>query len=217
MGWFYGFALLITVAAVDTGVVPYVTALIHNWFGWNLEPDRPRDDPRHHARSCWRSRSTVNITGARIMADVAKFGVYVEIVGTLGIALILGIHGFHHGLGFLFSTQGAQHHATNAFGFDFHGSWLAAALVAVLAPVYIFYGFESCGDIAEETKDAGRQIPRAMRHALIWGGIASLILTAGLLLATPKHNPVGADCRGERYPVDPRPASERGCRTSCSS
>jgi amino acid transporter len=130
------------------------------------------------------------------MADVAKFGVYVEIVGTLGIALILAIHGFHHGLGFLFSTQGAQHHATNAYGFNFHGSWLAAALVAVLAPVYIFYGFESAGDIAEETKDAGRQIPRAMRHALIWGGIASFILTAGLLLATAKHDPVGAAVAG---------------------
>jgi amino acid transporter len=130
------------------------------------------------------------------MADVAKLGVYVEIVGTLGIAIILAIHGFHHGLGFLFSTQGAQHVATNGEGLNFHGSWLAAALVAVLAPVYIFYGFESCGDIAEETKDAGRQIPRAMRHALIWGGIASFILTAALLLATTKHAPIGTTLAG---------------------
>src|SRR4029077_19118348 len=188
VGWFYGFALLITVASVDTGVVSYVTTLTHNWFGWNL-------NPAGHGTILVITlillliQLTVNIAGARIMADIAKFGVYVEIVGTLGIAIILGIHGFHHGLGFLFSTQGAQHAATNAEGLNFHGSWLAAALVAVLAPVYIFYGFESCGDIAEETKDAGRQIPRAMRHALIWGGIASLILTAGLLLATAKHNP----------------------------
>src|SRR6476659_228862 len=36
VGWFYGFALLVTVAAVDTGVVGYFTALTHNWFGWNL-------------------------------------------------------------------------------------------------------------------------------------------------------------------------------------
>ena len=38
VGWFYGMALLITVAAVDTGVVGYATALTHNWFGWNLDP-----------------------------------------------------------------------------------------------------------------------------------------------------------------------------------
>ncbi len=120
------------------------------------------------------------------MGRVAQFGVYVEIVGTVGIALILGIHGFHHGLGYLFSSEGVQHASSNPLGLDFGGSWLAAALIAVLAPVYIFYGFESAGDISEETKDAGRQVPRSMRHALIWGGVASFILTAALILAMPK-------------------------------
>src|SRR5439155_24531179 len=102
--------------------------------------------------------------------------------------------------GFLFTTQGAQHASTNALGVNCHGSWLAAALVAVLAPVYIFYGFESAGDIAEETKDAGRQIPKAMRHALIWGGVASIILTGALLLAMPKADPVGATVDGGGVP-----------------
>jgi amino acid transporter len=134
------------------------------------------------------------------MGDVAKFGVYVEVLGTLGIAIILAIHGFHHGLGFLFSSQGAQHASHNALGYNFHGSWLAAGVIAVLAPVYIFYGFESAGDISEETKDAGRQVPKAMRYALIWGGIASFILTAALLLAMTKHNPVGATIKGGGIP-----------------
>src|ERR1043166_503547 len=200
VGWFYGFALLITVAAVDTGVVGYVAALTHNWFGWNL-------NPAGHGTILVITlillavQTTVNVTGARIMADVAKFGVYVEILGTLGIAIVLAIHGFHHGLGFLFSSQGVQHKATNALGFDFHGSWLAAGLIAVLAPVYIFYGFESAGDIAEETKDAGRQIPRAMRWALIWGGVSSFILIAALLLAMPSgKDPVGQTVTGGGVP-----------------
>jgi amino acid transporter len=132
---------------------------------------------------------------------VAQFGVYVEIVGTIGIALILAINGFHHGLGFLFSSQGVQHAAHNPLGLNFNGNWLTgAALIAVLAPVYIFYGFESAGDISEETRDAGRQVPRAMRHALIWGGVASLILTGALLLAMPTHNAVGATVSGGGVP-----------------
>ena len=45
VGWFYGIALLVTVAAVDTGVVGYVAALTHNWFGWNLDPADHIDDP----------------------------------------------------------------------------------------------------------------------------------------------------------------------------
>jgi amino acid transporter len=199
VGWFYGFALLITVAAVDTGVVSYVTALTHNWFGWNL-------NPAGHGTILVITlillaiQTALNTIGARVMGDVAKFGVYVEILGTLGIAIILAIHGFHHSLGFLFSSQSVQHAASNPLGLNFHGSWLAAAVIAVLAPVYIFYGFESAGDISEETKDAGRQVPKAMRWALIWGGIASFILTAALLLAMTKHNPVGATINGGGIP-----------------
>ena len=196
VGWFYGIALLITVAAVDTGVVGYVTALTHSWFGWNL-------DPTSHLTVLVITvvllavQTTLNITGAKVMGRVAQFGVYVEVVGTFGIALILGIHGFHHGLGFLFSTQDVQHAAGNPLGLDFGGHWLTgAALIAVLAPVYIFYGFESAGDISEETRDAGRQVPRAMRLSLIWGGISSFILIAALLLAMPATDPVGQTVKG---------------------
>jgi amino acid transporter len=200
VGWFYGIALLVTVASVDTGVVPYVTDLAHRWFGANW-------DPTAHTTLLAVTlvllaiQTTLNITGAKVMGRVAQFGVGVEIVGTFGIALILAIHGFHHSLGFLFSTQGATHAATNVYGVNFHGSWLAAALVAVLAPVYIFYGFESAGDIAEETKDAGRKIPKSMRWALIWGGVSSLVLTAALLLAMPKHEPLKATFDGGGVPA----------------
>jgi len=197
VGWFYGVALLVTVASVDTGVVIYFAALTHNLFGWNL-------NPAAHGTILWITltllaiQTTLNITGTSVMAAVARFGVYVELVGTFGIAIVLGIHGFHHGLGYLFSSHGATHVKTNAYGFNFHGNWwTGAALIAVLAPVYIFYGFESAGDIAEETKDASRMIPRAMRLALIWGGIASLVLTGGLLLAIPSsHGAIGSTVTG---------------------
>jgi amino acid transporter len=39
-----------------------------------------------------------------------------------------------------------------------------------------------------------------MRLALIWGGITSLVLTAALLLAMPKHDPVGATVAGGGVP-----------------
>lgn len=199
VGWFYGIALLVTVAAVDTGVVGYATALLQNWFGWKL-------DPGNHlvilvfTIVLLAIQTALNVTGARVMGRVAQFGVYVEIIGTLGIAIILAIHGFHHGLGFLFTTQNVQHAASNPLGLNFGGSWAAAALIAVLAPVYIFYGFESAGDVSEETKDAGRQVPRAMRYALLWGGVASFILTAALLLAMPASNPVGKTVNGGGVP-----------------
>jgi amino acid transporter len=186
VGWFYGIALLVTVAAVDTGVVPYVVSLSNNWFGTSL-------DASNHSTillltlALLAVQTTLNIIGAKMMGRVAGFGTYAEVLGTFGIALILLIAGFHHGIGFLFSTQGAENVDTNSLGVDFGGNWWAgAALVAILAHVYIFYGFESAGDVAEETKDATRQVPRAMQQALLVGGLSSFVLVAALLLATPK-------------------------------
>src|SRR3954469_18300798 len=126
VGWFYGIALLITVAAVDTGVVSYVTALSHNWFGWNF-------DPTDHLTILIITvgllivQTILNITGATVMGRVAQFGVYVEIVGTLGIAIILAVHGFHHDLGFLFSSQGVEHAGSNPLDLNFHGNWFSGA------------------------------------------------------------------------------------------
>src|ERR1700678_1972768 len=189
VGWFYGIALLVTVASVDTGVVVYFSALMHNWFNWNFSP-------ASHVTILivvlilLAIQSTLNITGAKVMGRVARFGVYVEILGTIGIAIVLAIHGFHHNVGYLFTTQGAQNVKTNALGLNFNGSEFGALMIAVLAPVYIFYGFESAGDISEETRSAGRQVPRAMRLALIWGGVAPFVLTAALLLAMPASHPL---------------------------
>ena len=186
VGWIYGFALLATVASVDSGIVGYVTDLSNIWFKTHL-------DPSNHVTIFVITGAVIvlsgvlNSVGAKILGRVARFGVYVETIGTFGVFIALAIHGFHQGFGFIFSSQGVEHAATNPLGVNFGGHWLTgAALVAVLANVYIFFGFESAGDISEETVDAGRQVPKAMRNALLYGGIASFVLVLGLLLATPK-------------------------------
>jgi amino acid transporter len=184
VGWIYGLALLVTVASVDTGMAAYLAALLNNLFGLKL-------DATNHTTILVVTvllilvQTIVNTVGAKAMSRISRIGVYVETIGTFGVAIALAVAGFHHGLDFLFSSQGAETVKSNPLGVDFGGSWAAAALVAVLAHSYIFYGFESAGDVAEETKDASRQVPRAMRSSLLYGGIASFVLVAGLLLATP--------------------------------
>ncbi len=184
IGWIYGFALLATVASVDSGAVGYVTSLLNQWL-------KTRLDPASHL-TIFAIAGTIivlsaisNWVGAKIMGRVARFGVYVESIGTFGVFIALAIVGFHRQLGFIFSSQNVEHAASNPLGLNFGGSWIGAALVAILANVYIFYGFESAGDISEETLEAQRQVPRAMRNALLYGGIASFVLILGLLLATP--------------------------------
>ncbi len=195
VGWIYGFALLATVASVDSGAVSYVADLSNIWFKTHLNPG-------DHLTIFVVTgviivlSALLNSIGAKIMGRVARFGVYVETIGTFGVFIALAIHGFHQGFGFTFTTQGVEHVAGNPFGVNFGGHWwTGAALVAVLANVYIFFGFESAGDISEETVDAQRQVPKAMRNALLYGGIASFVLVLGLLLATPKSG-IGAVVAG---------------------
>ena len=186
VGWIYGFALLATVASVDSGMPTYVTTLSNIWFKTHLSASNHLTIFIIVGVVIILS-AILNSVGAKVMSRVARYGVYVETIGTFGVFIALAIHGFHHGLGYLFTTQGVQNVATNPFGVNFGGHWLTgAALIAVLANVYIFYGFESAGDIAEETKDAARQVPKAMRNAILYGGIASFVLVLGLILATPK-------------------------------
>lgn len=185
IGWIYGFALLATVASVDSGAVGYITALVNTWFGTHW-------DPANHVTifaitgGIIVASATLNWIGAKIMGRVARYGVYVETIGTFGVFIALAAFGFHQYPGFIFSSQHVEFVQHNPLGLDFGGDWwTGAALVAVLANVYIFYGFESAGAISEETLDAQRQVPRAMRNALLYGGIASFVLVLGLLLATP--------------------------------
>lgn len=186
VGWFYLMALLVTIAAVDTGVVPYITDLLHSLFKMNLDPSKHMTILLITV-ALLAIQTFLNITGAKMMGRIASIGSYVEIFGTIGIALILAAAGFNHGFGFLFTTQGAENLKTNSLGVDFGGKWwLGAAMVAVLAHAFIFYGFESAGDVAEETREASSQVPKAMRNALVIGGITSFILVASLLLSTPK-------------------------------
>lgn len=183
-GWFYGIALLLTVAAVDAGAVNYVAAFAHDVFGWTFIPTQ------HPvilviALGLLVIQTTLNTLGVKLTGAIGLLGALAVLLSTVGMAVVLAIHGFHHGLGFLASTQDVQHTANNPLGVSFGGNWIAGALVAVLAPAYIFRGFTSPGDLAEETRNPGRQVPRAMRHSLIWGGLAAFVLTAALLLAMP--------------------------------
>src|SRR5207247_640790 len=125
--------------------------------------------------------------GVRFSALISRMGVYAEVTATFGIAALLLILGFHHGLGYLFTNQGVVHAKTNPLGVGFHGHWLlGAALIAILAHVYIFYGFESGGDVAEEVKDPSRKVPRAMVGSLLVGFVTSFVLVLALILAIPK-------------------------------
>jgi amino acid transporter len=185
VGWIYGWALIMTVASVDTGLVIYAGPLINNIFHTTINSADP-----NQILICTVLLILVqlafNIGGVNFLGRISQIGVYFEIIGTFGIAIMLAITGFHHGFSYLFTTQGAENAATSPLGVDFGGNWLlGAAFVAILAHVYIFYGFESAGDVAEEVVQASKRVPRAIISSLLTAGVTSFVLVGALLLAIP--------------------------------
>jgi amino acid transporter len=166
VGWFYAWALLVTVAAVAFGSASYVAAL----FGFDVTST----NTKVIAIAMIALAAMINLTGVRNLARIALFGVVAEVLGTIVFGIIFLATERHHGLGAIFDTAG-----TSA------GGYLGAFLAAALFSVWIFYGFEACGDVAEEVVDPSRKIPRAMIYTLSVGGVTAFFITLSYVLAVP--------------------------------
>lgn len=185
VGWAYSWAILATIAANATAVIIFAGPLINDIFGTNLNPA----DPNTILISSIIALAIVtfvNGVGVRYTAWIANLGVWAEILGTVGLGILLLALGLHHGFGYLFTTQGVESIKTNPLGVDFHGNWLLGAVpIAILAHVWIFYGNESAGDLGEEVVSASRIVPRAIISALLIAGLVSFIFVMIAILAIP--------------------------------
>jgi amino acid transporter len=170
-GWFYIWALLVTIASVAFGAVPYVGAL----FGFTVTSG----NTKLIAILMIALAALINLTGVKNLARVAVFGVAAEILGTIVFGIIFLAKEHHHNLGAIFHTAGAG-----------SGAYLGAFLAAGLFSVWIFYGFEACGDVAEEVVNPSRRIPKAMQLTLWVGGITAFFITVSYILAVPSFGDV---------------------------
>ena len=175
-GWIYMLALVVTIASVSYGAGPFVAMLL------GIEPSTTVTVIC--AVAIIVIVTLLNLGGTALLAKVAIFGFAAELLGALAVGGWLLLTQRHHGLGVLVRPEGAG-----------SGGYLSAFLAASLIGVYLYYGFEACGDVAEEVRNPGTQIPRAMRMTIYVGGAASFFITLAILLAVPDFGKVisGAD------------------------
>ncbi|MCV7134001.1 amino acid permease [Mycobacterium hodleri] len=137
----------------------------------------------------------LNSTGTRTLAFVVRIGFYCELVGVVALGLYLLLFERRNSFGVLFDTLGV----------GAEGSYLGAFMLAALVGLWQFYGFEACGDVAEEVKDPERRIPVAMILTIVIGLVAAFVAYAGFVLAAPNlQEIVNGDI------ADPIPAIVRG-------
>ena len=166
VGWVYAWALFATIAAVATGAAPFLSILLGTGDGAGLAVVI--------ALGLIFFATVCNLAGTKFLARVAMFGFICELVGALLVGGYLLLFHRVQSPAILLDpmTAGA-------------GNYLPAFLAASLLGLFSCYGFEACGDVAEEVKDPGTKIPKAMRMTIYVGIGASIFACLALLLAVP--------------------------------
>src|SRR5215204_5397862 len=142
-GWVYAWALLITIAGVAYGASQFAAVLlgVEATPGWDIAV----------ALVLLAIAAAIKLSGTRNLSRAETAGFAAEIIGVAGIGLYLILFDRHNPFGVIFDTFGTQG----------GGSYLPAFLAAGLGAVFLFFGFEACGDLAEEVPNASRSVPRA--------------------------------------------------------
>lgn len=166
--WIYMWSLAVTTTAVVQFAVPFLGKL----FGID------HSGALHTlliAQGLCLFAFMLNSMGTKTLAMVAKIGFICELVGVLALGLYLLIFERHHSFGVLFDTMGVAK----------DGVYFWAFMMAALVGLWQFYGFEACGDVAEEVEEPERKIPVAMIMTIVVGLIGAVVSYAGFILAAP--------------------------------
>jgi amino acid transporter len=166
--WIYLWALVVTI----TSIAEYTSTFVASLF--------------HYATSAGNMMLTsvvlllimmgVNMSGTKNLARVAKIGFWCEIVSVIALGIYLLI--FHRAQPFsvVFDSMGVL---------SADGNYTTAFMSASLMGLFMFFGFEACGNVAEEVKNPGKKIPVAMILSIVFGAISAVISIMGYLLSSP--------------------------------
>lgn len=164
-GWVYLIALLVTIASVVYGAGPFLAQIL----GFEVSVNTTI----LCAVVLLVLSTIINFLGTKVLAAAAIIGFTAEIIGALIVGFWLLITHRYHGLDVLF----------NSFGAEGSNSYLYAFAAAGLIGIYQYYGFEACGDVAEEVPNPGVLIPKAMRRTIYIGGAAATFVCLALVLS----------------------------------
>lgn len=119
----------------------------------------------------------VNAYGIDLLRRFVSLGIAAEAVASVLVGFTLLLVFRQHGLSLLTDFL----HAPTGLGIGGTGALLAALAIAGWA----FVGFDACVSTAEETKDAARQVPRAMWWSLLSVGLVVILNAVAVELAHP--------------------------------
>src|SRR5579862_8514151 len=168
-GWMYMFAGILTITAVCV-TLPLALIPAFNNMGWNIH--NSLHNQRYIAVITLVIITVLNIYGVRLVALINNTGVMFEILGMVVFAFILALFHHHQSAGVIFHTGGTSL-TTGTF------------LVAMFMSLFVIYGFDTAGTLAEETRDPRREAPKAIIGSILGAFVIGGIFLYACLLAIP--------------------------------
>lgn len=179
-GWFAGWIMVIgqivVVAAAALALQMVMPAI---WSGFQLVGGDPTPTSATGAANAavlgvilLTLTTLVNVLDNRVLSMVNRVGVTAEIIGAVLIIVLLLTHS-ERSPGITFHTAEGS---TGLFGALLVGSFTAA---------YVMIGFDSAGEMSEETLHPRRTAPRTILTALGAAGLLGGLIVLGGLLAAP--------------------------------
>src|SRR4051812_22549975 len=122
--------------------------------------------------------------GVVLLGRIVRAGITAELIASIGIGATLLLAFHNHGFSLLTHTLGAESLSD--------GSVLAGLLAALAVGGWVFIGFDVAVGAAEETHEAGRQVPRAIWIAMLTVGAVVVLNAVAATLAHPHPGDVVA-------------------------
>lgn len=180
-GWFTGWFMLIAqIVTVSAAAIALQVVLPVLWSGFQIVPGDPSLATSSGATNAVllgsvliAATTLINALGVRLMSRINSIGVTLELIGASALIVLLFSHAER--------SPAAVLHRSGAAPGGYLGVFLASALMAA----YVMVGFDSAGELSEETRDPRRTAPHAMIRALLASGIGGGLLLLAAIVAAP--------------------------------
>ncbi|HEX8498336.1 MAG TPA: amino acid permease [Actinomycetales bacterium] len=184
VGWFTGWVMVIgQILTVATAAIALQAVLPAVWSGFQLVGGASADSAPTSATGAQNAvvlgiallvvTTTISIIGVRLMAMLTSVAVVIEILGVVALVVALTTAA-ERSVTVVASTEGAA-----------PGTYLPLWLASSLMAAYVMVGFDSAGELSEETHAPRRTTPRTILSALVLSGIGGLLLIVAGLMAAP--------------------------------
>ncbi|MEE6177949.1 APC family permease [Mycobacterium sp. 050134] len=118
----------------------------------------------------------VNMVGRQVLKVMVAISITCEVVGSLGLGIVLLFFYRENPFSALFSSAGMPDAA----------SWTSGPMLLAIAYVgWSFLGFEAAGSVAEEVDEPERNVPKAIFLGLLLVGLVVMFSAAALILSIP--------------------------------